>query len=431
MLRIIIVLSILLLTFSCSLFADEYFDKPKWGKIANWEWEYQPPEEYVNAEAVVLFDMGRVEVELRGTQFKRYLRMKIFKPENLIKITTHFYRKKDFRDIYISYYLSPESTYTPKEQTFDENKSYQWCFAEKTIEKVQEQGFILELEYIIDYDSTYLPEWYFDNKWFTLNSTYQVSIGGSYNYSYWSENLPGDNFDPIRSSGGGLVGSFYSVLNWRLNNIQPFDFGNTELVRREISPIVYFKLRFHGNTTMSNQETYTVIDNAEIAAEIVYHMEDYLKKSNGAKTLANKAIAGIENKYDKAAAIYNSVCVNIETLPSLKIEEYSKIHLKKMIESGKGTVLEKSYLLIKMLDKIDIEAWPVLIATTDYGTYNIQNPDPRQFNHILVRAEINQGEFVFCDISQSGIAFGELPERSKVSGGLLIHDKKPSPVRVQ
>lgn len=429
--RTIFALIVLLLVFSGSIFADEEFKNPKWGEIENWEWEYQPPTEYQNAEAVILFDYGKVEVELRGTKFKRHLRLKVFKPENLIKLTTPLYRKKDFRDIFITYYLSPESSYTPNELIYNEQESFQWCYAEKTIENLQSQGFIVELEYTIDYDSTYLPEWFFDNKWLTLKSTYLVSIGGGYNYSYWSENVPEAKSIPVETRKGGLVGSFYRVFNWQLEKAQPYSLTDANSIRRESSPIVYFKLRLHGNTTLSNLEPFTNMDNVEIATEIILHMEDYLRKSKGAKTFAQKAVSGIKDKYDRVAAIYKYVCDEIETLPSIRFDEQSQKFLKNMIESGKGTVLEKSYLFIKMLDKIGVEAWPVLISTTDHGKYNIQYPDSRQFNHLIVRAEINPDEFVFCDLRQTGIAFGNLPDKSKVSGGLLIHDRTPSPVRVK
>jgi len=115
----------------------------------------------------------------------------------------------------------------------------------------------------------------------------------------------------------------------------------------------------------------------------------------------------------------------------MKIDEYSQKSIEKLIESGRGTVLEKSYLLIKMLEVIDVEAWPVLISTSDHGSYNIQYPDFRQFNHIIVRAEINPGEYIFCDLSRAETEFGELPENMNVAGGLLIHDKKPGPVKIK
>jgi len=428
--RFITAITVLVLIFTGSIFAEKEIKKPKWGEIETWEWEYQPPSEYQDADAVVLFDYGKVEVELRGKQFKRHLRLKVFNPGSITSIFTPMYRSGDFRDVDIKYYLNPESTYTPKEKIYEEHEGFQWCYAEKAIENVQSSGFIVELEYTIDYDSTYLPEWFFDSEWYTLKSIYIVSIGGCYNYSYWSENMPSEKNEPIETRGGGLVGSFYRVFNWQLDDVPPF--GITEnTVRREVSPIVYFTLRFHGNTTLSNMEPYSYMDNVEIAVEFIPKMKDYFRKYNGIKTLVKTAVAGVSDKHERAAAIFKYVCNEVETLPSVAIDEFSHKYLERMIEAGQGTELEKAYLLIKMLDKIGVEAWPVLISTTDHGSYNIQYPDRRQFNHLLVRAEVNPDEFIFCDLSQNDLDFGQLPENANVSGGLLIHDKKPNPVKIK
>ena len=74
----------------------------KWGEISDTEWQITPPAEHANAGAIIIFDNGIATAELRGLDFKRHVRIKVFDEndiDNVDDILIEYYHYDKLHDV--------------------------------------------------------------------------------------------------------------------------------------------------------------------------------------------------------------------------------------------------------------------------------------------------------------------------------------------
>ena len=93
--------------------------------------------------------------------------------------------------------------------------------------------------------------------------------------------------------------------------------------------------------------------------------------------------------------------------------------LRKVFDERKGSSAELNLILASMLQKADVEVYPVLVSTRDNGFIREQFPNSTQFNHTICVAKVGDKELLL-DATQKFLPTGLLPERCLNSKGLVI-----------
>jgi hypothetical protein len=125
----------------------------------------------------------------------------------------------------------------------------------------------------------------------------------------------------------------------------------------------------------------------------------------------------------KVAAIYDYVRRDIGFNGERGIFNFDHSYLKTVSSQSEGTAVEKNLLLIHLFKGIDIEAYPMLIGTREYGRTLANLPGLLQFNHLIAYVKVD-GRSLLLDASDRFCPFGVLPPNDLVAHGLLLDGKR-------
>ena len=92
-----------------------------------------------------------------------------------------------------------------------------------------------------------------------------------------------------------------------------------------------------------------------------------------------------------------------------------------IIQKQYGDCKDKSILMISLLKSIGIKASPVLVLTSDEGINDTSFPN-LNFNHMIVKASLNNGTSYFLDGTAGFCKIGELPAGCEGCNVLVIND---------
>lgn len=159
------------------------------------------------------------------------------------------------------------------------------------------------------------------------------------------------------------------------------------------------------------------------------------------KSSLDSIINGIVNPYDKMIAIYDYIRKNIKwngqydiytnkVFSPLLAKLYTKIthkvvnekSLRRPFENKTGTSSEINFILIYLLNKVGIEAHPVLLSTRENGKIDKSIPDALQFNHVIAYVLID-GQQLFLDATDSLRPYHFLKQNSIGVEGLIVKKK--------
>jgi hypothetical protein len=130
-------------------------------------------------------------------------------------------------------------------------------------------------------------------------------------------------------------------------------------------------------------------------------------------------VAGITGPEDKAKKIYEYVKTNIVWNEMVdRIPDHS---LRKVLEEKKGSSSEINILMIAMMKRAEVEAYPVLLSTRKHGVIRQFTPHDAQFNDVVCAIKID-GKFKLLDGTIKGLPYNALPERCLNGEGLLVRE---------
>ncbi|HFA51895.1 MAG TPA: DUF3857 domain-containing protein [Bacteroidetes bacterium] len=424
----------LLLTCTLStLFLFAQKDPIKWGKIPADDLAMTSYEQDPSAGAVVLCDYGQIyfNISLQGTEynFKRHKRIKILKRSGFdqANIEIPFLEGQDISKLKAHIY-SPDGSVTElgKKDFFDEETTKFYRKKKFAFPNVKE-GSVIEFSYIIESTNLVsLRNWYFQEYipvrwselrfselgWFTYSTVqtgFQVlkiierETGSKTLLDYpvktfesrWAaEHVPAMKSEPYTA----CFDDYRSKIQFQLKSIQlPFSYTEP-----------FFK------------------DWGEIAGALFknpHFGRQYLKKGENKKLLeaAAPAMAAAPTKLEKAIAAYDFVNGQITwngTYYHFSDEDLNKAFEKKSAYSG-----EMNLMVLALLKKAGIRAFPVLVSTRSNGKVNKYYPMLGQFNHTLVWAEIDGKEY-WIDAGDKMRPFGTPAMQSLNFEGILIDDEK-------
>lgn len=133
---------------------------------------------------------------------------------------------------------------------------------------------------------------------------------------------------------------------------------------------------------------------------------------------------GLTTPWEKIRAIYNYVAQNIRYVGiELGINGYKPHPATQIFRLRYGDCKDHSTLLIAMLRSVGIEAYPVLIPTSEMPNLDETLPMPGAFDHEIVA--VKQGDkFVFLDSTAETTPCGELPPSDQGRKVLVIVGNK-------
>ena len=171
-----------------------------WGEITEQEEAYQPPIEYPDANAVILFDRGRLTVTTDGITIDRHVRIKVFNSAGA----------EEAADIRIAYLDGDKitglkaQTITPggKKHKVNRRKVHKQSVGSTSYRTFSfpavEDGAILEYRYTnANKRFSYLDPWYFQNDLYTVESSFTLALAPGFTYSSLTMSVPGSAQRPV------------------------------------------------------------------------------------------------------------------------------------------------------------------------------------------------------------------------------------------
>jgi len=457
-----IILIICILTLN--VFAQE------WGKISESEWTIQSPADYPNTGAVVIFDHGLSKTELRGLEFKRHVRIKVFNSSDIDNIKDVMIEYYDYDNLFdlkaLIHHLDGTVTEMDKKEfkVLEVGSKRECHFSFDNVS----DGDILEYNYKIDYYGGYdklgpekyflfsqetryqqydardvlttysfddndmqevsnLPSWYFDHSVFCMESKYTAKIGADLDYSYFTVNIPEELTKPEMKRIKILTATVYKAHTWKMNNIPPIKLDTSGFFDEEfLRPVLNFKLF---STTGTNEVYRTIFTDKHfqyLGQSFQGYLDEYFKKTKDMRKKTKKLISGLDNRRAKVEAIYNFVSKEYEVDSTGYVLRPRHNNMKNLYKKKIGMPFEVNLLLVQMLRIAGIKSWPVLISTRSKPSFRMTG----QFNHMLTLVDI-WGEALYLDASAKNCPLGSLPPKCLSGEGVLVDYNSSKPILVK
>jgi len=168
----------------------------------------------------------------------------------------------------------------------------------------------------------------------------------------------------------------------------------------------------------------TITDWDKVAKWYMELAKNAFKVNKAIKDKTQELIKGLSTPWEKIRAIYNYVSQNIRYVGiEFGINGYKPHPATQIFRLRYGDCKDHSTLLIAMLRSIGIEAYPVLIPTSEVANLDPTLPMPGAFNHEIVAVRL-KGKFLFLDSTAETTPCGELPPSDQGRKVLIIVDHK-------
>ncbi len=386
-----------------------------------------------NAAAVILHDYGIIKVKRGNRGFvQSYIhkrRIKILDKRGLergdIEIPYYSYENQERLLEIMARVVHPNGQIfnLTQEDFFTEKKSKYWSVKKLATPQLK-VGAIIEYYYEIESERiTQLREWYFQTDIPILIS--KLTINFHPNFSYMSLFQGFDGMEKIEK------GPFTILKNATTEAIldsNDFTIKNIPALKTEpfITTINDHRLRIrfqlsiytteHGIVNQVLSAWHTVTDKIlnSPSFEIQYTKSKYCGKIvKAASDILKKEIPQL----DKAKALYKFINDNVEVNQNSGI--YVETSLNEAFEEKSASKSELNLMLLALLQKVNIESYPVLISTRDNGYAVLEHPIIDQFNRTILLVIID-GKNYFVSQGNKLRPFGELARNSMNQSGYSL-----------
>jgi hypothetical protein len=406
-------------------------------------------EKYPDAEAVCVFDRGKVQfVQKRhgydfDIEFKRITRIRIIKNSGVkyAEITVPFYvgnpdEKESIIHIEGATFnlVNGETTKSElsKDAIFEEILSDDYRAVKFVLPNVRE-GSVIEYTYTLKSPFLFsLPKWYFQKSIPTEISEYSAQMIPFYEYSYTTKGIdqfdyhainPGNELRRWGTNSGTYAGQEGGELTFKDNNhifvmhdIPAFATYPFLPCHDDFMMQMQFQLsKFHkpGRNTIDVVNTWNKLNQNLLKSE---SFGIYLNKSKG---LSKKLLSTELDLNDLGEIAKSKVIIEFVKDKISHDGTYTKYCSRspdEVIKGGYGNGAEINLLLTALLIEAGIEAVPVLISTKDHGRVNTDYPFLRDFNHVVVFVSNS----FLADATSQNTSFSRLPINCLNGNGLLV-----------
>src|SRR5690554_568524 len=350
------------------------------------------------ASAVVEHNLGKTYFIVVGNHYQLVTetktRIKIFTKDayDYATVNVPLYRDRSTREL-----LSVSSAYTYN-LVDDKVERTRLNTSAEFIEKVQGNHYLASftmpnvregsiIEYTTKITSPYItdiPEWYFQLDIPVKISEFELKIPEKYMFYKYikgtekvNQRILGDKYVYTAKNVPALKEESYvnNIDNYRASIIHTFS------AYREASG----SFKTFGGTWV----------------EVVKTINDYdgfggqLKRTDFAKSQAMKIVANLTSDVDKATAIVQFLQNEFTWNQTIGIE--TSKDLKEVMQSKNGSSVEINLLGVSMMRSVNVNAYPVLLATRNKGVAYM--PSISAFNNVIIGLESNTGNVVLFDAS--------------------------------
>ena len=406
-----------------STFASNSKDKNlRWGKLSREEIALQEVSYDKDAHAVVLATTGALSYYGMAFSIEKHVRIKILDTEGVeaADISIPFYAKKGYEKItelkgQTLEVLSDgkiKKHKLDKDQIFEVELDDEWKEIRFALPAAK-PGSIIEYSYtLLTENFTFLEGWVFQSEFPTLYSSFKAEIPYTLNYQYLIQ-------------GHRLYEKYKSVSTneWTLENLpalesEPFTYNLLDYAER-----VRFQLHsYSSNSSLTGKETYFTDWESIISEVSKTHMfYDYLRRDKKLEEIIQLVAKNKTDSLILAKELYYYVQNNFTWNNSrgLLPDKERKDLLQE--KEGNGTAI--NLMLVSLLQKAGINAYPAFISTKSHGRPNTKFPMLNQFNHGIGLATIGGQQYLF-DAAGNALPFGVLPEEDLNETALLLSREK-------
>lgn len=387
----------------------------KFGEVTDVEWQLQPPVDFPDANAAVLFD--RIRVEGGSGDIWRHVRMKAFNRagvSDISEVSIDYSKKDRIRDLKAQTLAPGGEVYRVAggaiyEKSIGDERQKTFAFPQA------DSGCIVEYTYkIIGKKPVYWDYQPFSHPIYTYEMEYTFrtskAIAGPYwSYDYYTHNVV-----------VGKVPSRTELPNfiWKVEEIPAMTDEPYMGFKRSYQPAASVFLKPLAGIEMLQRKQWPIM------GEMLHGVyREYMTQTPIVDSTVGSIVTELNSSYEKAKAIYNFVTSSVETRQNRYGQEFHHDNIEGILTQGYGTSTEKNLLLVEMLVKAEIKAWPVMICTRDVAKFTSELISPYQFNHLIVFAEVEQGG-IYLDATTKYNAFGTLPPLCRTDVGLLLDDSE-------
>jgi len=449
---------------SIHLFAQEA-PKIKFGKVSEDELKMTVYEPDTAAPAVILYDDGQSDVKYDVTKnrfmltFNRFLRIKILKQSGtewgnfVISLYSSAQSKEDLNDVDGTTFNMEngkiEKSVMKKDAIFHERENKYWETTRLSLPSVK-VGSVIDLKYTIQSPLLWnLRTWKFQYsipvKWSQYNVsypeyfTYNQSSLGYHRLNSRDESTKNENINITETyttagspmNGGGQREKVIRTISYMANiykysaidvpamKEEPYTSTLENYVTRVKFELANTNFSKIGGDIKSYTNSWTTICD-ELLSDADFGGQ--INGGNFIEDVVKELISGKTTQMDKTIAIYEHL------QNTVKWDEFKSYMpsgtLKKAYSDKTGNSADLNLLLLVMLQKAGIQAFPVLLSTRDHGILSPVHATLSDCNYVIVKAIIDDSP-VLLDVTDNKIPAGQLPLRCMNGDGIVVRKDTP------
>ncbi len=415
-------------------------DKPlrKFGEISDEEMNLQYYPKDKNAEAVVLFDIGKsIFFRYNNTYdliFTKHTRIKIFSAAGLsyANVEIPYYQDntqvEEVRDIDAVTYNFVDGklnvTSMSSKNCFDEKLNDHWRVKKFAIPDVRE-GSIIEFRYkIITPFKFNLRDWEFQTGIPTIYSEYEARMIPFYEYTYllqgasqfdeqvsYVDKGPTHQFGPMEFQD--------MVYKYIMKDVPAFK--DEEFISTVSDYIIKLdfqlsKKHYPNGATINVLTTWPELNNELLKDEYFGRYMDKCEKE--ADKLIDLSTPSFQNKTEEAEYLINYVKSNFSW--NGVTDKFAHKSLKDFLTQKTGNTGNINLFLAGVLKAKGFEAYPVILSTRENGKIKIDYPFHQFFNYVVVIFKVNES-YMITDASEVLCPFDKVPIRCLNGLGLIVN----------
>lgn len=444
-----ILMAIVLIVSTALLKAEK--DPIRYGKLSKEELSLKSYEKDTAANAIVLCDYGKSDFiysDNTGLQYKytRNIRIKILKKEGYewAKFEIPVYKKLDniSRIKGTTYNVKNGKTIKEKlnnQDIYNEDYSKNWELIKFEMPSVKE-GSIIDIEYSILSESYHIRKWYFQKEIPVLHSEYRVTIPEYFHYkqlekgylsignrSQNSRTVTITGTDKQRTSDGRSTKTEFQAYSFNyiatdytyISEDVPAFYTEDYITSKEnYLSSIEFEL---GSVKWPNKPVKNYTNTWEAINKQLLFDSDFGARTKGAGFLKDE-LSVIEtlnaSPEAKLEATYNLVRNHMNWNKGYSIYSFEQ---NKAWREGNGSVGDINLTLIAALNRIGLDANPVLLSTRSNGFIHPAQIIIDQFNYVIAAVNLD-GNTILLDATEKYTPAGVLPERCLNGQGRQIDD---------
>lgn len=410
-------------------------DKVKFGKISDGEWQIGPPEDYPEANAVVLLDKAELTISLSNIVIEYHVRIKVLTEAGVDEVgdqSISWHKKYDKAKKLKAHTITPDGKKhkVEKNAIFDKQVGN---YKQKTFSfPVLKPGCVIEYAYrVVSKRLRYLKPWYFQGDVYTLKSTFSVTLPGGFVYNVLYQNVPPQFKEPTMEErpdfDSRYEGATIKTFTWVRENLPPI----TDEPYMSSEDDYRSSLRFQ---IVSYEDPWNKLNFQKgwekLGQEVQDGFDDYCNKRKDIKKLSEEVTAGLATPREKSQAIFEFVTSEYVTTYEYNYWYFAREKIADLLQEKSGTGEEKNILLVEMHQAVDIPAWTVMISTRSNSKFDPGYPDLRQFDYIIAFVQFGN-DYEFLDCANKLSPYGLLPPQCLTNGGLLVDGEKSQLVRIR